>query len=235
MNTTHHISEITVDDYALDGSEQSLVIDIHTTLQAVYSAPPTPALIKNSLRGWTTWQQRAGITLEQAILSPSLAPQWIAALLAWGAHIRQTTKTIQSLPLAEHIQGLGSSRGKATQLLIPLNPPDRRWGKASVGPTPSDQPIVTAIAVVDMDKDGIRLARLALTGVWRETTHLTKALEQLVGKPLTEKNILRIVETIQDEVKLVLDWRGGDDYRRSMARLMTRRALEQCMTGEKRS
>jgi CO/xanthine dehydrogenase FAD-binding subunit len=235
LNTTHHISEITVDDYALDGSEQSLVIDIHTTLQTVYSAPPTPTLIKHSLRGWTTWQQRAEITLEQAILSPNLAPQWIAALLAWGAHLNITTDDQRRIPLADYIRGVGSDRGKATQLLIQLNLLGRRWGEASVGPTPSDQPIVAAIAVVDMDKEGIRLARLAMTGVWREIARLAKAPEQLVGKPLTVENILQIVETIQDEVKPVHDWRGEDDYRRSMAGLMTHRALEQCMMGEKRS
>jgi CO/xanthine dehydrogenase FAD-binding subunit len=233
VNTTHHKSEITVDDYALDGSEQSLVIGTHTPLQAVFTAPPIPELIKHSMRGWTTWQQRSGITLEQALLSPGLAPQWIVALLAWGAHLNITTDDRRCIPLADYLRGVGSGRGRPSHLLLPIHPAGRRWGEASVGYTPSDQPIVTAIAVVDMDKDSIRLARLALTGVWREIARLTKAPDQLGGKPLTEKNILQAVEAIQDEVEPQDNWRGGTEYRRSMAGLMTRRAFEQCMTGEK--
>ena len=233
MNTTHHKSKITVDDYALDGSEQSLMIDIHTTLQAVYTAPSAPALLKHSLRGWTTWQQRAGITLQRALLSPSLAPHWIAALLAWGAHLNITTDDRRCIPLADHLRGVGSGRGRASHLLLPIHPVGRQWGESSVGQTPSDQPIVTAIAVVDMDEDRVRLARLALTGVWREIARLTQAPEQLPGKPLIEKNILQVVEAIQNEVEPQPTWRGGTDYRRSMAGLMARRAFEQCMTGEK--
>jgi hypothetical protein len=233
VNTAHHKSEITVDDYALEGSERSLVIDIRTTLQAVYSAPPTPEIIKHSLRGWTTWQQRAGVTLEQALLSPSLAPQWIAALLAWGAHLNITRDDRRSIPLADYIRGAGSGRGSLSHLLLPIHPAGRKWGEASVGLTPSDRPIVTAIAVVDMDKDRVRLARLALTGVWQEIARLAQAPEQLVGNPLIEKNLLQVVEAIQNEVEPQTTWRNGVDYRRSMAGLMTRRAFEQCMLGEK--
>jgi hypothetical protein len=233
VKSTHRKSEITVDDYALDGSEQSLVIDIHTTLQAVYTTHPTPALIRHNLRGWTTWQQRAGITLEQALLSPGLAPQWIAALLAWGAHLNITTDDRRSIPLADYLRGVSSGRGRASHLLLPIHPEGHRWGESSVGHTPSDQPVVTAIAVVDMDKDRVRLARLALTGVWRVITRLSQAPKQLIGKPLSEKNILQVVEAIQNEVEPQPTWRGGSDYLRSMAGLMTRRAFEQCMIGEK--
>lgn len=233
MKTTHISSEVKVGDYALDGSKQSLIIGTHATLQEVLTFPDTPELLKHSLQGWTTWQLRTGTTLEQAILSPKLAPQWIAALLAWGAHLNQTQNDDQSIPLADYLQGVGSGSGKLTQLLVPINPPDRRWGEASVGSTPSDQPIVTAIAVVDMDKDSLRLARLAMTGVWREIARLANAPEQLVGKPLTQKNILQVAEVIQNELEPQDDWRGGADYRRSMAGLMTRRAFEQCMDGEK--
>jgi CO/xanthine dehydrogenase FAD-binding subunit len=233
VNTTLHKSEITVDDYALDGSEQSLVIGTHTPLQAVFTAPPTPELIKHSLHGWTTWQQRSGITLEQALLSPGLAPQWIAALLAWGAHLNITTDDRRCIPLVDYLRGVGSGRGRPSHLLLPIHPVGRRWGEASVGYTPSDQPIVTAIAVFDMDKDSIRLARLALTGVWRQIARLAQSPEQLAEMPLIEETILQIVEAIQNEVEPQPTWHGGVDYRRSMAGLMTRRAFEQCMTGEK--
>jgi len=233
MKTTHYDNVIKVDDYALDNSKQSLFLDIHNNLQAVLFSPSTPELLKHNLRGWTTWQQRTGITLEQVILSPNLAPQWIAALLAWGAHLGPITNNGRSISLADHLQGIGSDRSRPTQLLIPIHPPSRRWGEASVGRTPSDQPVVSAIAVVDMEKDTIRSTRLALTGVWRETVRLAQAPDLLRGKPLTEESILQIVEAIQNEVEPKNTWHGGAEYRRSMAALMTRRALEQCIVGEK--
>jgi CO/xanthine dehydrogenase FAD-binding subunit len=233
VNTTHHNNEISLDDYPLDTSKQSLVISMHTTLQAVHTSPHTPALIKHSFRRWTTWQERVGITVEQAILSPNVAPQWIAALLSWGTYLKLTTDDDRCIPLADLFRGAGPSPSRPSHLLIPIQPPGRRWGEASVAPTPSDQPIVTAFAVVDMEKDIVRSARLALTGIWRETVRLAKASDQLAGKPLTKKNILQVVEAIQDEAQPQDTWRAGADYRQSMAGLTTRRAFEQCMTGEK--
>jgi carbon-monoxide dehydrogenase medium subunit len=233
VNTTHHRNGICIEDRSLDGSEQSLIIDVHVTLQSVLNVPEIPELLKHNLRGWTPWQQRSGATIEQAILASDLAPQWIVALLAWGAHVGHATNDRHSIPLADYMRSPGSSHGRPTQLLIPINPPDRKWGEAFVGRTPSDQPIVLAIAVVDMDEVGVRLARVALTGVWREIARLAEAPQQLTGKPLTEKNILQVVEAIQNEVEPQNNWLGGAEYRRSMAGLMTRRAFKQCMAGEK--
>jgi CO/xanthine dehydrogenase FAD-binding subunit len=233
MNTTNGKNPIKVADRPLDGSEQCLIIDPWSTLQEILTAPSLPELLKHSLQGRTTWQQRNGIALRQALLSPTLAPQWIAALLAWGAHISSSNNDKENTLLADYLRGVGSTRNQPAQLLVPIKPPERRWGEAFVSRTPSDRPIVTAIAVVDMDKDVIRLARLAMTGVWRETARLSKAPAQLTGKPLIEKNILQVVEEIGQEVEPSHAWHGGADYRRSMATLMASRAFMQCLAGEK--
>jgi len=232
MNTTYGKNAIEVANHPLEGSQQCLIIDSGSTLQAILAAPALPELLKHSLQGWMTWQQRNGITLQQTLLSPSLAPQWIAALLAWGSHVGSTNNERQNTLLADYLRGVGSVRAQPAQLLIPVEPQGRKWGEAFVVRTPSDRPIVSAIAVVDTDKDVVRLARLAMTGVWRETTRLTKAPAQLTGKRLIEKNILQIVGEIGQEVELSHTWRGGADYRRSMASLMARRAFMQCMAGE---
>jgi len=95
--------------------------------------------------------------------------------------------------------------------------------------TPADEPIVAAIAVIELAGESqnpvVSQARLALTGAWRENARLARAAELLAGKPLTEEAIEQIAIGVEQEVSPPDDFRGSANYRRAMAALLTRRAL----------
>jgi len=103
-----------------------------------------------------------------------------------------------------------------------------------VSRTPADAPIVAAVAVVDGAPDGgpVREARLALTGVWSAPVGLADATKLLVGGPLDADRIQQVTAAIEDEVAPPDDFYGSADYRRAMAGVLTRRALQACLPGK---
>ena len=105
---------------------------------------------------------------------------------------------------------------------------DLRWGEARVARTPADEPIVAAVAVVELDGGIVRQARVALVGAWREAARLAEAPSALLGGPLDGERIRAVAAAVEREVAPRGDFRGSAEYRRAMAGVLTRRALEQC-------
>ena len=224
INTTK--DEIYVLAEGFDGAKNTLCIGTHASLQTVYQSPNCPEILSKTLIGPLSWQQRNGITVEEALLSPNLAPQWLAALLAFGAKV--TFPKGEGLP-SDFPHGARVHAGKFSILKIPFGVPGRVWGEAHVGRTPADQPIATAIAVVDLEEGFVRRARLVLTGTWHEHAHLAHAVEQLINHKLSQGIIQEVAIAVEEEVSPPDDFRGSAEYRRAMAGTLSRRALEQCM------
>ena len=171
-------------------------------LQSVLDSPECPPLLRQTLTGVLSWQTRNETPVRRALTSPRIAPQWVAALLALGA-----TVTVEA-----------------------------------------DESIVAAVAVVEMDAPStgspprvlavagqgglVRQARVALTGVWPQTVHLAAAPAQLVGGPLDESSIRAVAEAVEKEVAPKGDFLGSEEYRRAVAGVLTRRAMESCLHQE---
>jgi CO/xanthine dehydrogenase FAD-binding subunit len=101
-----------------------------------------------------------------------------------------------------------------------------------VARTPADEPIVAAIAVLALEGDVVRQARVALTGVWPESVRLAEAATRLVGSSLDAKHIQAVAVAVEEEVAPKGDFLGTAEYRRAMAGVLTRRALESCLRQE---
>ncbi len=208
---------------------QSLVLEAQTPLQVVYEAPDSPDLLRRTLSGAVTWQQRNETTVERALRSPNLAPQWVAALLALSASV--TFSDGPEEPLAVYLRRKRGQRSQPAAVHLPLNVPGRTWGESHIARTPADRPIVTAIAVTDWADGVIRQARLALTGVWPTPVQLAESAAALVGGPLDDDRIEQVASAVQQEVSPPDDFYGSADYRRAMAAVLARRALEACRKG----
>jgi CO/xanthine dehydrogenase FAD-binding subunit len=223
--------EVEILDLGMDGSKRCLSLGVQLTLQATYLTPDLPEPVRDTLRDWTTWQQRTEITVERAIRSPIQAPMFNATLLALGAHVVFFEEETGESPLAGYMSRVDKKRGKLRAVRIPIEVPGRLWGEAHVSRTPADKPIVAAIAVVDLKSDHVVRARLGLTGTWHETARLAEAAELLIGGPLTEENIGEVIKAVEAEVSPKGDYLGSETYRRKMAGLLARRALEVCRKG----
>jgi len=208
-------------------------VSTNTSLQSVLDDPECPPLLHQALTGFLSWQARNMTPVEKTLRSPRLAPQWAAALLALGATITENgqDKPLESLPQRKTV-------GEPATLRVRVGG-EIKWGEASVARTPADEPIVTAIAVVELDHSTdsgqggvVRQARVALSGVWPEPVRLAKAPVQLTGGPLDEERIQAVAEAVGEEVTPQGDFRGSEEYRRAMAGVLTRRALAACLHQE---
>ncbi len=206
---------------------KSLNLEAETPLQVVYEAPGIPELFRRTLTGPLTWQQRNETTIQRALRSPTQAPQWVAALLAWDAMVICKGK--------EHLlAGFLLQRGlqpTLEALRVPLDNLNRTWGESRVARSPADPPIVAVIAVADWTDGLVKSARLALTGVWHSPAQLAKSAAMLAGGVLDDGKIEAVVAAVQQEVSPPDNFLGSAEYRREMAAVLTRRALQACRNG----
>jgi CO/xanthine dehydrogenase FAD-binding subunit len=72
-------------------------------------------------------------------------------------------------------------------------------------------------------------ARLALIGAWPQPVRLARAANLLDEQPLTGSLIEIVAQAVVEEVHPRGDYLGSADYRRAMAGVLTRRALEACL------
>ena len=210
-----------------DRAKAIWTIDTNAPLQSVLDSPQCPPLLRQTLTGALSWQTRNETPVRRALRAPRIAPQWVAALLALG-----TTVTVEEDAGPEKVPlTVGAGLPRPHALHVPLVG-GVRWGEAHVARTPADEPIVAVVAVVEVDDGVVRQARVALTGVWPEPVRLAEAPAQLVGGPLDETSIRAVAAAVEEEVTPRGDFLGSEEYRRAMAGVLTRRALDQCLRQE---
>ena len=149
-------------------------IDVDAPLQAVLDDAECPVLFRRALIGDISWQVRNETPVRKTLTSPRVAPQWVAALLALGAGVVVEGTEI---PLETLLQ----SKMEGTMSALKVEVDGKQWGQAHIARTPADEPIVAAVAVVEVGGSTVRQARVALTGVWPEPVRLAEAPAQLVG------------------------------------------------------
>jgi CO/xanthine dehydrogenase FAD-binding subunit len=203
-------------------------VDPDASLQSVLDDPSCPPPVRRALTGVHSWQVRNETTIDRTLRASQLMPQWIAALLALGAAVTVDREDGSEEVLLDAVVRK-EVKGEVTALHIPILGSKSAWGEAHVARTPSDEPIVAAFAVVGMAGETVETARVALTGVWPEAVRLTEAADSLVDGPLSEERIGDVAAAVEDEVKPAGDYLGSEAYRRAMAGVVTRRALEACL------
>lgn len=210
-----------------DTSKLLLTLKAETSLQGAFETLGSPELLQKALSCSLSWQQRNELTVAGALRWPSLAPQWVATLLALGASVVLENGVQTLAKFLSH----GMEQSTLEALQIPVNILDRTWGEASVARTPADPPIVAAVAVVDWAGSVVRCVRLALTGVWCSPVGLAESVGMLVGARMEAVRIWDVATAVQREISPPDDYLGSESYRREMALILTKRALVACRNG----
>jgi CO/xanthine dehydrogenase FAD-binding subunit len=207
--------------------ESTWSVSADASLQSVLDDPACPPLLSRVLTAIHSWQVRNETMVGRTLRASQLMPQWLAALLALGAVVSiKGDDGVEEVGLEALVERQG--KGDVEALHVP-----RRagvvWGEARVARTPSDDPIVAALAVVESSDGVVEGARVALTGVSSRPVWLSNAPRALLGQALDPDRIAAVASAVGEEVQPEGDYLGSAGYRRAMAKVVTRRALEDCL------
>ncbi|HSN74319.1 MAG TPA: FAD binding domain-containing protein [Anaerolineae bacterium] len=159
--------------------------------------------------------QRNAATVAGAVLGAPSQSELLLALLALAAHAVVNAGQPRAVPLNELLADLPGQLGGGlvTEIKLPWPAETARGGLARVARTPTDQPIVAAAALVGGDS-----RRVVVGGV----TSAPLLLRLEAGVDLEP-----VLDAALEDVPMLSDWQGSDEYRRAMALVLGRRALEQ--------
>jgi len=135
-----------------------------------------------------------------------------------GTHTRE-------VPLAGFRPGALASGELIVEVKFDRLPPSAVGALERVARAPRDEPIVAVAAVVEVADGVCRQVRLALAGAGRPQ-RMASAEHILEGRPLTDTWLQKVAEAVEAEAKPISDFRGSAEYRRAMAGVLARRALE---------
>jgi len=117
--------------------------------------------------------------------------------------------------------------GVIVELVVPRLSGAVGLGMAHVGRTPADRPIVCALACLVGREGRCEQARLALAGVAERPLRLPRAESVLQGREVDPALWAEAVRLAVEPLSPQGDFRGSGPYRRRMAAVLLRRALEQ--------
>ena len=114
-----------------------------------------------------------------------------------------------------------------TEVIVPLQPPAARSVYLKFLPrTEDDYATVAVAALAELDDGACRRVRVALGAAGPTPIRATSTEQMLAGLPASAELIRRAADTVAEQVDPLSDFRGPADYKRDMAVVFTRRALE---------
>ena len=160
------------------------------------------------------------------------------SLIALGASVVMTSSSGQrELPLQEFYLDYYETDVRPgevlTSLVIPPAPPGSGAAYLKFLPrTADDYATVSAAAVVTRGEDNLcEDLRLVLGSVGVTPVRAVESEKLLRGQPLTDENIRAAAAAVKDVIDPLDDYRGSAEYKREMAEVFARRAIEKALEG----
>ncbi len=200
------------------------------------TASPLWEILGQCARQWGGSVQRNRATIGGAAVVAADNDPLPAALLVCDAEVVLETQAGQQvIPYAEFIDqraALLAAPAIVTGLRVPLTDAATRFALETVARTPSDAPIVLAVAALTVGAPGAHdgrctAARLALGGVAPIPLRVPSVEVALTGQPLTPDLIADATAQLATHIHPAGDFRGSSEYRQEMAVVLARRALTQ--------
>jgi carbon-monoxide dehydrogenase medium subunit len=161
-----------------------------------------------------------------------------ATMLALGTEIvAQGPKGTRKIPITEFFTGLFTTALNPDEILteIRIPTPPARSGGAYLKVERKVGDFAAAAVAVQVTLEGETLKRvgIGLTNVGPTPIKASRAEKALQGKPADEKNIQEAARIASEEAEPADDLRGSVEYKRSLIRVLTARALKQAIARAK--
>ncbi len=207
-----------------------IAIGAMTRLAEIDESPILRALA-NGVIAQAAHRSAASVLRNQATVAGTLIAEpdgvLAVALLALDAQVTIVRKETQVVPLADFLSMRDHLLMEAllTEIAVPMTNP--RASLQTVARTPSDKPIVCACAAAQIGNGVARNARIALGGVGQLAVRATRVEQEIEGKALNGQLIEAAAGKAAEGVTPLGDFRGSIEYRKEMAVVLTRRAVEE--------
>lgn len=208
----------------------AVAIGAMTTLAALDTSPILRALA-NGIVAQAAHRSASSILRYQATIGGTLITEpagiLAVALVALDARVTLVGADTRTMPLVEFLPARTTLlRGTlVTEIAVPMTNP--RATIETVARTPSDKPIVCAVAAARIENGVAREVRLALGGVSETALRAHAAEAMLEGQALETARIEEAVRVAVQDLSPLGDFRGSAEYRREMARVLAQRALKE--------
>jgi carbon-monoxide dehydrogenase medium subunit len=159
------------------------------------------------------------------------ASEWALVVAALdGEMVAQSTSGTRIIPARDYFRGIMSTALREDELLIevrlPILPEDTRCGFYEFNRRAGDFALAMALAIFRI-RDGVMMEpRLAVGSVEAKPRRIAQAEEALAGRPPGRAAFEAAAERVEAAVDPLDDLIIGAEYRRDLARTISRRALE---------
>jgi carbon-monoxide dehydrogenase medium subunit len=117
-----------------------------------------------------------------------------------------------------------------TELIVPAQPANARTVYLKFLPRTADDYATVAVAAMATVEGGVvRSLKVALGAAGPTPVHATAVEQALIGQEATPQKIRDAADAVADLVDPLEDFRGSSEYKRDMAVVFTRRALERVL------
>jgi CO/xanthine dehydrogenase FAD-binding subunit len=206
-----------------------------TPLQTLVEAPPLQSLAQGIVPEMARLAGHLGLrhlaTLQGALLSRKRLPELTLALLALDAEAVVVTGdgSQRVVPLSEYLTAY-QPEGELlleVKFLAELGP-GLKIGVAveRVSRAPRDGAVMAVAAGLRLEGAICRQARAVLSHAGSAAELMVAQIPRLEGQVLTASLLQGVAESVQAAISPADDFRAGSDYRRALAGVLTRRALE---------
>lgn len=209
----------------------------HTALERSPEVQQRYRLIGQALRRLATVRVRNVATVGGALCHADPNQDLPVALLALDARVvLQGARGRREVALGDFFKDYYETDLQPGEVLTDVLLPDWSGARAAfvkfTPRTADDYATVSAAAVLRVDAGNVcRDVRLALGSVGPTTIRARGAEEALRGQALTPERLREAGERAREEVAPLDDVRGSAAYKRRMAGVFARRALEQALAG----
>jgi carbon-monoxide dehydrogenase medium subunit len=156
-------------------------------------------------------------------------------LIALDAKVRLVSRRGErTLPVAELFRDYYETAIEPgellTEVIVPAPAPSARTAYLKFLPRTADDYATVCVAALAEVEDGVcRRLRVALGAAGPTPVHAIAVEQALEGQPISSDAVRRAAEAVADAVDPLDDFRGSSDYKRDMAVVFTRRALERVL------
>ena len=171
-----------------------------------------------------------------ALAHADVAADQPAGALACGAvMIAQSASGTREIPASEFFVDSLTSALEPDEILTSIRLPKSGKGEASAYEKLgrrgglSDYAVAAAAAWVHKPDDTIEDARIAVTGVGTKPTLAQSAAQALIGTDGSDQAIAEAAEKAVDEVTVIEDLYGSEDYKTHLAKVFVKRAVKKAL------